>query len=317
MRLAVTGGLGFIGSNFIKYVLESHPNDTIINIDKETYASNRAYLKEYVGDSRYSFHHGDISILRDIEKPLSDADAIVNFAAESHVDNSILSSDSFVSSNYLGTVNLLNIARERSIRFNQVSTDEVFGSLHNEVNRRFTEETCYNPRNPYSATKAAADHMVMAYYNTYSLPVTITHSSNNYGPHQHKEKLIPKTILNSLDHKMIPLYGDGRQIRDWIYVNDHCRAIDMVLRNGISGSRYIISGNHELRNIDVVRKILNRMGMGDESLEFVGDRPGHDVRYSSDSSKLQKELGWRPKVKFEEGLKATIDHYVKMREMYQ
>ena len=317
MKIAVTGGLGFIGSNFIKYVLDTYPNDTIVSIDKETYASNREYLREFNEDSRYSFHHGDIASVGDIEKALSDADAIVNFAAESHVDNSIYDSSSFVSSNYIGTVNLLNFAKERKMRFNQVSTDEVFGSLPEGEAYRFTETTCYNPRNPYSATKAAADHMALAYYNTYSLPVTVTHSSNNYGPHQHREKLIPKAILSLLENRKIPIYGDGHQMRDWIFVEDNCRAIDMVLRNGTCGQRYIIGGNSEMSNIDVVGRIIELMGKGLDSIEHVRDRPGHDLRYSSDYSRMQSELGWEPRIRFDDGLRLTVKHYTENAKMYR
>ena len=317
MKIAVTGGLGFIGSNFIKYVLDTYPNDTIVSIDKETYASNREYLREFNEDSRYSFHHGDIASVGDIERALSDADAIVNFAAESHVDNSIYDSSSFVSSNYIGTVNLLNFAKERKMRFNQVSTDEVFGSLPEGGASRFTETTCYNPRNPYSATKAAADHMALAYYNTYSLPVTVTHSSNNYGPHQHREKLIPKAILSLLENRKIPIYGDGHQMRDWIFVEDNCRAIDMVLRNGTCGQRYIIGGNSEMSNIDVVGRIIELMGKGLDSIEHVRDRPGHDLRYSSDYSRMQRELGWEPRIRFDDGLRLTVKHYTENAKMYR
>ncbi len=316
MRIAVTGGLGFIGSNFIRLVLREHPQDTIVNIDKETYASNRAFLKEYSDDSRYTFHHGDIARLEEVEKALSDVDAIVNFAAESHVDNSIQSVGPFLSSNYLGAINLLDIAKERCIRFNQVSTDEVFGSLPIEGREKFTEKSCYNPRNPYSATKAAADHMAMAYHNTHAVPVTITHSSNNYGPHQHREKLIPKTILNSLDGRKVPLYGNGKQVRDWVYVEDNCRAIDMVLRRGTPGRRYIIGGNSEMANTDVVRRILEIMGKGIEHIEHVEDRPGHDLRYASDFSSLRAELGWEPRVDFSDGIRRTVEHYVGNRELY-
>ncbi len=316
MKIAVTGGLGFIGSNFIKYVLNTYPEDTIVNIDKETYASNGEYLRGFNEDSRYSFHHGDIASVGDIEKALNDADAIVNFAAESHVDNSINDSSSFVSSNYIGTVNLLNIAKERGMRFNQVSTDEVFGSLHEGRTSRFTETTCYNPRNPYSATKAAADHMALAYYNTYSLPVTVTHSSNNYGPHQHREKLIPKAILSLLENRKIPIYGDGHQVRDWIFVEDNCRAIDAVLRKGDYGQRYIIGGNSEKSNIEVVGRIIELMGKDPNSIEHVRDRPGHDLRYSSDYSRMQRELGWEPRIRFDAGIRLTVKHYTENVKMY-
>ncbi len=316
MKIAVTGGLGFIGSNYIRYVLHNYPNDTVINIDKETYASNRAYVKEYEGDSRYDFKRVDICSSSEAMKCLSDADAIVNFAAESHVDNSILDISPFVSTNYMGTVNLLNIARERSIRFNQVSTDEVFGSLPLNSSIRFTENTCYNPRNPYSATKAAADHTVMAYYNTYSVPATITHSSNNYGPHQHREKLIPKTILNLNANLKVPIYGNGLQIRDWIYVEDNCRAIDIVLRHGKAGQRYLIGSGNEMPNVALVEKIIELMGKQQDMMEHVNDRPGHDMRYSSDFSKIKRELGWAPKISLNEGLKLTIGHYLNNLDLY-
>lgn len=316
MRIAVTGGLGFIGSNFITYVLENYPKDTIINVDKETYAANHAYLDIVEDDSRYTFCKADIAILEEIERPLKDVDVIVNFAAESHVDNSIVDSNPVVRSNFLGTVNLLNIAREYSIRFHQVSTDEVFGSLPLSDESKFNENTCYNPKNPYSATKAAADHMVMAYYNTYSLPVTITHSSNNYGPHQHSEKLIPKTILNLVSGKRVPVYGSGAQIRDWLYVDDNCRAIDLVLRRGTIGQRYMIGGDCQLSNMEVVEKVAEILGKGFDFIEHAEDRPGHDLRYSSDFTKLHRELGWYPRIAFDQGIRTTVEHYLTNRDLY-
>lgn len=316
MKIAVTGGLGFIGSNFIRYILDKYPGDEVINIDKETYASNHNYLKNYEVDSRYKFHKADIAFTKQIEKPLNDVDAIVNFAAESHVDNSINNSDLFISSNFIGAVNLLNLSNERGIRFNQVSTDEVFGSLPIQSEVKFNEDTRYNPRNPYSASKAAADHMVLSYYNTYSSPVTITHSSNNYGPHQHREKFIPKIILNALNNHKIPVYGDGKQIRDWLFVQDNCRGIDLVLRKGTIGQRYLIGGSNEIRNEDLVMRILQLMGKNYDLIEHVKDRSGHDIRYSSEISKISKELGWAPSVPFELGLKITLEHYINNMATY-
>lgn len=312
----MTGGLGFIGSNFIEYAMKEHANWQILNIDKETYAANKAYLSEYENNSQYEFIKGDISTKSEIEKHLQDVDIIVNFAAESHVDRSIEGSGAFISSNYVGVNNLLEIATERGIRFHQVSTDEVFGSLPLNSRRKFNEETRYNPKNPYSATKAAADHLVMAFHNTYGTKVTISYSGNNYGPHQHPEKLIPKTILSIYRGKKVPIYGNGLQRRDWVYVVDHCAAIDNILTKSVSGERYVVSSGIEKKNIEIVNKIAKMMKAKGEVIEYVKDRPGHDVRYSSDASLIMKKLGWRPKYSFDDALLMTIDHYISNVNMY-
>ena len=312
----MTGGLGFIGSNFIEYAMKEHANWQILNIDKETYAANKAYLSEYENNSQYEFIKGDISTKSEIEKHLQDVDIIVNFAAESHVDRSIEDSSAFISSNYVGVKNLLEIATERGIRFHQVSTDEVFGSLPLNSRRKFNEETRYNPKNPYSATKAAADHLAMAFHNTYGTKVTISYSGNNYGPHQHPEKLIPKTILSIYKGKKVPVYGNGLQKRDWVYVVDHCAAIDNILAKSVSGERYVVSSGVEKKNIEIVNKIAKMMNAKGEVVEYVKDRPGHDVRYGSDASLIMKKLGWRPKYSFDDALLMTIDHYISNVDMY-
>ena len=309
MKVAVTGGLGFIGSNFIDYVLKEHNDWQIINVDKETYASNRAYLSQYNNDSRYELITGDISIKSQIEEHLTDVDIIVNFAAESHVDNSIKGSNAFIMSNYVGVKNLLEIATERGIRIHQVSTDEVFGSLPLNSKKKFNEKTRYDPRNPYSATKAAADHLAMAFLNTFGTKVTISYSGNNYGPHQHPEKLIPKTILNLALGKKIPLYGTGFQIRDWVYVEDHCRAIDLILNKGKIGDKFIISSGNLMKNLDMVLKITRLMHKSKGMIEFVRDRPGHDLKYASSAIYIKKSLGWYPRVNLQNGLIKTIEHY--------
>lgn len=316
MKILVTGGLGFIGSNFIVYWLKKKPDDEIINIDKVTYAADFHNLEGIEDNSNYTFVKGDISNKETMLKAARDVDAIINFAAETHVDNSIKNAEDFVKSNVLGVYNLLEAVRKYDIRFHQVSTDEVYGTLPLNSHAKFTENSRYAPRNPYSATKAAADHLVNAYFNTYKLPVTISNCSNNYGPYQHPEKLIPKTIINALLNKPIPVYGNGVQVRDWIYVEDHCSAIERIISKGKLGETYLISANQEKRNINVVKSILKLLKKPDSLIEFVKDRPGHDVRYSLDSSNIRKELNWKPKFGFNEGLKLTVHHYIKNLEYY-
>ena len=316
MKILVTGGLGFIGSNFIVYWLKKKPDDEIINIDKVTYAADFHNLEGIEDNSNYTFVKGDISNKETMLKAARDVDAIINFAAETHVDNSIKNAEDFVKSNVLGVYNLLEAVRKYDIRFHQVSTDEVYGTLPLNSHAKFTENSRYSPRNPYSATKAAADHLVNAYFNTYKLPVTISNCSNNYGPYQHPEKLIPKTIINALLNKPIPVYGNGVQVRDWIYVEDHCSAIERIISKGKLGETYLISANQEKRNINVVKSILKLLKKPDSLIEFVKDRPGHDVRYSLDSSNIRKELNWKPKFGFNEGLKLTVHHYIKNLEYY-
>lgn len=315
MRLLVTGGLGFIGSNFIRYWFGRHAKDTIINLDKVTYAAD---IHNLVGIEKYDYNFvkGDIADSETVFKLSKNVDAIINFAAESHVDNSILDSSNFVKSNIIGVHNLLEAVRKYGVRFHQVSTDEVYGSLPLNSRLKFNENSKYNPRNPYSATKAAADHLVNAYFNTYKLPVTISNCSNNYGPNQHPEKLIPKTIINAEMGISIPIYGNGFQVRDWICVDDHCSALEMVLKKGEYGETYLISANNERRNIDVIQIILKELNKGEKLINFVNDRPGHDVRYAIDARKITKDLGWKPKITFDNGLKLTINHYLKNLDYY-
>jgi dTDP-glucose 4,6-dehydratase len=316
MKLIVTGGYGFIGSNFILYWLKKHRKDEIINVDKLTYAADPDNLKDLSQNAKYTFINGDIADKEFVERTFKDADAIINFAAESHVDNSIKNSSLFISSNIVGVHNILETVRKTGIRFHQISTDEVYGSLSLNSKEKFNENSKYNPRNPYSATKAAADFLVRAYYNTYKLPVTISNCSNNYEINQHPEKLIPKTLLNAYLDESIPVYGNGKQIRDWIFVEDHCSAIELIIQKGVYGETYLIGENGEKRNIDVIRTILKTMKKPDSLIKFVEDRPGHDVRYAIDSRKIQKELKWKPKFSFEKGIKITIEHYLKNKERY-
>ncbi len=317
MKLLVTGGLGFIGSNFIRYWFKKHGKDTIINIDKVTYAADFHNLDGIESKYNYVFVREDIANKETVLKVAKNVDAIINFAAETHVDNSIRNAKDFVKSNVLGVYNLLEVARRYGIRFHQVSTDEVYGTLPLNSHAKFTEKSKYNPRNPYSATKAAADHLVNAYFNTYKLPVTISNCSNNYGSYQHPEKLIPKVIINAVLNKPIPVYGNGMQVRDWIYVEDHCSALERILLKGEYGQTYLISANEERHNIDVVRAILRILGKDEKLIKFVEDRPGHDVRYAIDAKKIIKELGWKSKTKFNEGLRLTINYYTEKLDYYR
>jgi dTDP-glucose 4,6-dehydratase len=306
MKLLVTGGAGFIGSNFIHHILKKYPDYQVVNLDLLTYAGNLENLKEWEGDSRYTFVKGDICDGELMNRLVRDVDAVVHFAAESHVDRSIRDADVFVRTNVLGTQMLLEAARRNgNKRFHHVSTDEVYGSLGPD-DVPFSETTPHNPRSPYSASKAASDHLVGAYFHTYELPVTVSNCSNNYGPYHFPEKLIPLAITNVLEGKRVPIYGDGLQVRDWLYVEDHCRAIDAVLHQGRIGETYCVGGASERTNLDVIRQLLAAMGKGEEFIEFVGDRRGHDRRYAIDFSKIEHELGWRPQVDFETGLRMTV-----------
>ncbi len=316
MRLLVTGGLGFIGSNFIRYWFKKHGNDTIINLDKVTYAADPHNLDGVEDRYDYVFVKGDITNKETVFKVAKGTDAIINFAAETHVDKSIKNAETFVKSNVLGVYILLEAARRYNIRFHQVSTDEVYGALPLNSRTKFTENSKYAPRNPYSATKAAADHLVNAYFNTYRLPVTISNCSNNYGPYQHPEKLVPKTIINALLNNPIPVYGNGVQVRDWIYVTDHCSALETILFKGEHGQTYLISANQERHNLEIVNVILRFIGRDNKLIKFVEDRPGHDARYAIDAKKISKELSWKPKTKLEEGLKLTINHYTENLDRY-
>ncbi len=314
--MIVTGGLGFIGSNFIRQRMRDHPEDQIINVDIVSYASNP--LNRDLGSlGSYSFIRADISDYAAMKSIAGDADCIVNFAAESHVDNSIASSDQFVKSNILGVHTLLKVVRETGIRFHHVSTDEVFGSLRIGSRDKFTESSPYNPRNPYSATKASSDFLVRAFCNTYHINATISNCSNNYGPYQHPEKLIPKTILNALSEQRIPIYGGGDQVRDWIHVDDHVSAISLILERGVPGSTYLIGGENERSNISVVREILEVMGKPGDLIEHVDDRPGHDVRYAIETSPSLRKMGWKRKIDFRSGLEMTIRHYMENSPVYR
>lgn len=304
MKILVTGGAGFIGSNFIHFFLKRYPNDTVINLDALTYAGNLENLHEWQQDERYRFVKGDIGDVTLIDPLIAECDAVVHFAAESHVDRSILGPEAFVRTNVVGTLILLEAARKYGKRFHHVSTDEVFGSLGLE-DPAFCEATPYDPHSPYSASKAASDHLVRAYFHTYGLPITISNCSNNYGPYHFPEKLIPLTITNLLEGKKVPVYGDGRQVRDWLFVEDHCRAIDLILRQGRVGETYCIGGNGERENIWIVEQLLRLLGRDGSSIEYVTDRPGHDQRYAIDFTKIQTELGWEPSVSLEEGLRDT------------
>jgi len=306
MKLLVTGGLGFIGSNFILDLLKNHNEYEIVNLDAEFYGSNPANLSELSSSNNYRYVHGNICDFQLVDKLISDCDAIINFAAESFVDRSIANAKPFLISNIDGVFTLLECVKKHNKKFLQISTDEVFGSL--EQNSA-TENFPFNPSSPYAATKASAEMLVNSYYITYGCDTIITRCTNNYGPRQFPEKLIPKVILLAEKNKKIPIYGSGKNVRDWLFVTDHCEAIHSVLKNGKSGQSYNISSNNEINNITIVKKILSIMGKSEELMEFVEDRPGHDFRYSMNSDKLENELGWKPKINFDDGLKDTIDWY--------
>lgn len=311
MKLLVTGGAGFIGSNFIHYWLKEHSEDRIVNLDKLTYAGNLENLADVKDNPRYSFVHADICDAQAVEKALDGVDTVVHFAAESHVDRSIMEPSAFVTTNVLGTQVLLDAALKSKVkRFHHISTDEVYGSLELDDPSKFTERTPYNPRSPYSASKAGSDHLVRAYFTTFGLPVTITNCSNNFGPYHFPEKFIPLAITNVLEGKKIPVYGDGLYIRDWLYVEDHCRAIDAVLTKGKVGETYLVGGMTELQpNIEIAKKIITLLGKDESYIEYVADRPGHDRKYDVDWSKIKQELGWEPLHSFDEWLEKTVTWY--------
>ena len=314
MVLLVTGGAGFIGSNFILYQLKKHPEDRIICLDKLTYAGNLETLKDVKDNHKFRFIKADICDKEAVAKAFSEEnpDIVINFAAESHVDRSINDTGIFMQTNIIGTQILLDACRKHGIRFHQISTDEVYGDLPiEETDLFFSENTNLSPSSPYSASKASADLITLSYYKTYRLPVTITRCSNNYGSYQYPEKLIPLTILSALENKPVPVYGNGRNVRDWIYVEDHCKAVDMVIRNGEAGEIYNIGGGNEKSNIEVVSKILEIMDKPKSLITYVPDRPGHDRRYAVDYSKIEKELLWQPETDFEYGLEKTVEWYIK------
>jgi dTDP-glucose 4,6-dehydratase len=306
VRLLVTGGAGFIGSNFIRHVLAAHAEDSVVNLDKLTYAGNLHNLADVAGDPRYRFVHGDIcdgKLVRDIVRGV---DAVVNFAAMTHVDRSLLEPEEFLRTDVFGVFTLLEAVRELGVgRFVQISTDEVYGSV---ATGSASESDPLRPSNPYSAAKAGADLLALSYWRTHRLPVVITRSSNNYGPYQYPEKVIPLFITNALDDQPLPLYGDGRNVRDWLYVLDNCEAIDLVLRRGVEGEVYNVGGGHELENLALTRKILTLTGKPASLVRPVTDRPGHDRRYSLDWTKMG-QLGWAPRHRFLDGLAATVGWY--------
>ena len=319
MKLLITGGAGFIGSNFIHYWLTNHPTDRIINFDKLTYAGNLDNLKDIENNASYSFVKGDIADPKAVEKVMAEIDVVVNFAAESHVDRSILDPAPFILTNVVGTQVLLDAAKRFSVKhFHHISTDEVFGALDLNSKDKFNEETTYNPRSPYAASKAAADHLVRAYAITYNLPITITNCADNFGPYQYPEKLISLAITNLLEDKKVPIYGDGLYVRDWLFVQDHCAAIDLVLQKGQVGETYCIGTNEpEIPNIEVVKKIIKAVDAKEDRLEYVKDRPGHDRRYAIDSTKIKKELGFKPKYTFDSALAATVEWYRKNQDWWK
>ncbi len=308
MKLLVTGGAGFIGSNFVHHILGKYPDDEVITLDLLTYAGNLENLKDLEHEPRHRFVRGDIADPAVVEPLVAECDAVVHFAAESHVDRSIMDPGVFVRTNVLGTHVLLEAARKHGTRFHHVSTDEVFGSLGPD-DPPFNETTKYDPRSPYSASKAASDYLVRAYFHTYGLPVTLSNCTNNYGPYLFPEKLFSLAITNLLEGKKVPVYGDGQQIRDWLYVEDHCRAIDLVLRQGTIGETYCVGGGNQPTNLDAIRVILKHLALGEDMIEYVKDRPGHDRRYAMDYSKIKRELGWEPEVTFEEGLARMVRWY--------
>ncbi len=313
MKILVTGGAGFIGSCFIRHMLQTHPYYKIVNLDALTYAGNLENLYDVKDNPNYEFIHGDICDKKLVPQIVSGVDAIVNFAAESHVDRSITGPEVFIDTNIKGTLNLLQAAKEFHIeRYLQVSTDEVYGSLGKEG--YFTEETPLAPNSPYSASKASADMVVRAYYETYGLPTLITRCSNNYGPYQYPEKLIPFFISKLLKDEKVPVYGDGLNVRDWLYVYDHCAAIDTVLHKGTPGQVYNIGGHNEKTNMEITKLVLEAMNKDESYIEHVEDRLGHDRRYAICNDKITSELGWKPSVTFEEGILLTIDWYLNNKQ---
>lgn len=310
MRLLVTGGAGFIGSNFVSYILRKYPDYEVVNLDALTYAGNLANLKEVVKNPRHRFIQGRIEDGKLVHRLMKGVDVVINFAAESHVDRSILEPQVFITTNVLGTQVLLDAAlRHKVSLFYQISTDEVYGALKLSTKRRFTENSPLRPNSPYSASKTAADLLVKAYHHTYGLPVVISRCSNNYGPKQHPEKFIPTVILNALHDNPVPIYGDGLYVRDWIHVLDHCKAIDLIMHKGKPGEVYNIGADNEWANIDLAKKILKILRKPESLLTSVKDRPGHDRRYAIDSAKLRRELGWKPSIPFEKGLAETVRKY--------
>ena len=308
-KILITGGAGFIGSNFVKYMLDKYSDYEIINLDALTYCGNLENLKDIENNENYTFVKGDIRDKNVVDDLVSKVDYVINFAAESHVDRSITDPEIFIKSNVLGTQVLLNAAKEFGVeKYIQISTDEVYGTLGESG--YFRETTPLQPNSPYSASKAGGDLITRAYFETFDLPINITRCSNNYGPYQFPEKLIPLMISNVLEDKKLPIYGDGKNIRDWLHVYDHCSAIDLVLHEGVLGEVYNIGGHNEKQNIQIVKLILETLGKDESLIEFVKDRLGHDRRYAIDADKIRNDLGWKPKYTFETGIKGTIQWYL-------
>ena len=321
MTIIVTGGAGFIGSNFVFYELKNHPEDRIVCFDKLTYAGNLATLASVMNNPNFRFVKGDIADKNEVEKLFEEEkpDIVVNFAAESHVDRSIEDPGLFLKTNILGTQVLMDACRKYGIkRYHQVSTDEVYGDLPlDRPDLFFTEDTPIHTSSPYSSSKAGADLLVLAYHRTFGLPVTITRCSNNYGPYHFPEKLIPLIISRALADESLPVYGTGENVRDWLYVEDHCAAIDLVIRKGCEGEVYNIGGHNERTNLEVVKTILKQLGKPESLITYVTDRPGHDMRYAIDPTKIHNELGWLPATKFDDGIKKTIDWYLNNKEWWE
>lgn len=309
MKILVTGGAGFIGSNFIHYWLKKYPDDKIVNLDVLTYAGNLENLSDIENNKNYQFVKGDICDAALVDEIVKGVDLIVHFAAESHVDRSIQNSSDFIRTNVEGTRVLLDAAKHNGgVRFHHISTDEVFGSLKTG-DPKFNEHTPYDPRSPYSASKAASDHLARAYCHTHKLPITISNCTNNYGPYQFPEKLIPLFITNLMEGKKVPVYGEGKNIRDWIYVDDHNAGVDAIIHKGKIGETYCLGGGNELTNLEITKKILELMNKGEEMIKYVADRPGHDFRYAMDIARAKDELGWEPKMDFSQGLTKTVEWY--------
>ncbi|WP_419516183.1 dTDP-glucose 4,6-dehydratase [Megamonas funiformis] len=321
MKILVTGGAGFIGSNFVYYELDNYPNDEVICLDKLTYAGNLETLEIAMKNPKFKFVKGDIADRAFVDELFASEkpDVVVNFAAESHVDRSIENPEIFLQTNVIGTSVLMDACRKYgNIRYHQVSTDEVYGDLPlDRPDLFFTETTPLHTSSPYSASKASADLLVQAYYRTYKLPVTISRCSNNYGPYHFPEKLIPLMIANALNNKKLPVYGKGENVRDWLYVEDHCSTIDLIIRKGKIGEVYNIGGHNERTNLEVVKTIIKELGKSEDLIEFVTDRPGHDRRYAIDPTKIHNELGWLPATKFDDGIKKTIDWYLTHKSWWE
>jgi len=311
MKILVTGGAGFIGSNFIRYWLKKYPDNEIVNLDKLTYAGHLSTTKDFSGNKNYKFIKGDICDPKIVDQAIEGVDIVVHFAAETHVDRSIVGPKTFILTNVVGTQVLLDATVSHKVkRFHHVSTDEVFGALPLESAEKFNESTLYNPRSPYSASKAGSDHLVRAYHTTYGLPITITNCSNNFGPYSDPEKFIPRMITDLINGSPVKIYGDGKHVRDWLYVEDHVRAIDVVLQKGKIGETYLVGGlTEDIPNLEVAKRLLKLFGKDQSQIKFVPDRLGHDRRYAVDWSKIEKDLGWKPEHNFEEWLVKTVNWY--------